>query len=168
MVERRALDLYTLHRVVQIEGKFLNQQLITNCIPFIFKVDLKMQLKNENGPKCHKEWVIKLVKVLVRYLKLIMKDFFFHLMFSKQAKLLMWYVNFTENNFSVIITFSFQKLEENNAEDIEKADKDYKPHGIVSRMQIKPPPEKNARRSKRFDNNDESKTEVSIFTVKFF
>lgn len=39
-------------------------------------------------------------------------------------------------------------------------DKDYKPHGIVSRMQIKPPPEKNARRSKRFENDD-NKTEVS-------
>lgn len=36
-------------------------------------------------------------------------------------------------------------------------------------MQIKPPPEKNARRSKRFENNDDSKAEVcfKIFSYKF-
>lgn len=56
-------------------------------------------------------------------------------------------------------SFLFQKLEENNSPS-KDSDKDYKPHGIVSRMQIKPPPEKNARRSKRFEN-DENKTEVS-------
>lgn len=37
-------------------------------------------------------------------------------------------------------------------EESEKADKDYKPHGIVGRMAIKPPPEKHARRSKRFES----------------
>lgn len=52
-------------------------------------------------------------------------------------------------------------MEENNSPS-KDTDKDYKPHGIVSRMQIKPPPEKNARRSKRFENDD-NKTEVSIF-----
>lgn len=36
-------------------------------------------------------------------------------------------------------------------EENEKGDKDYKPHGIVGRMAIKPPPEKHARRSKRFE-----------------
>ncbi|KAJ8945625.1 hypothetical protein NQ314_009156 [Rhamnusium bicolor] len=54
---------------------------------------------------------------------------------------------------------------EHGSEDTEKADKDYKPHGIVSRMQIKPPPEKNARRSKRFEN-DESKTENLALKIK--
>lgn len=36
-----------------------------------------------------------------------------------------------------------------------KDDKDYKPHGIVGRMAIKPPVEKHARRSKRFENDAE-------------
>lgn len=37
------------------------------------------------------------------------------------------------------------------SEECEKADKDYKPHGILGRMAVKPPPEKHARRSKRFE-----------------
>lgn len=43
----------------------------------------------------------------------------------------------------------------------EKKDRDYKPHGIISRQQIKPPTEKFSRRSKRF-NAQEEKQEVSI------
>lgn len=43
----------------------------------------------------------------------------------------------------------------------EKKDRDYKPHGIISRQQIKPPPEKFSRRSKRFSGQEE-KQEVSI------
>lgn len=37
----------------------------------------------------------------------------------------------------------------------EKKDRDYKPHGIISRQQIKPPPEKFSRRSKRFSGKDD-------------
>lgn len=44
-----------------------------------------------------------------------------------------------------------------------KDDKDYKPHGIVGRMAIKPPVEKHARRSKRFEND----TEVGVFFFFF-
>lgn len=43
----------------------------------------------------------------------------------------------------------------------EKKDRDYKPHGIISRQQIKPPTEKFSRRSKRFSGQEE-KQEVSI------
>lgn len=53
-----------------------------------------------------------------------------------------------------------QKIEQDAQEDTaEKEDKDYKPHGIVGRMAIKPPVEKHARRSKRFEN-DTDKSEV--------
>lgn len=37
----------------------------------------------------------------------------------------------------------------------EKKDRDYKPHGIISRQQIKPPTEKFSRRSKRYSGQDE-------------
>lgn len=43
----------------------------------------------------------------------------------------------------------------------EKRDRDYKPHGIISRQQIKPPNEKFSRRSKRYSGQDE-KQDVSI------
>lgn len=43
----------------------------------------------------------------------------------------------------------------------EKKDRDYKPHGIISRQQIKPPNEKFSRRSKRFTGQEE-KQDVSI------
>lgn len=55
---------------------------------------------------------------------------------------------------------SFQKIEP-ETEVIEKKDRDYKPHGIISRQQIKPPNEKFSRRSKRFSGQDE-KTEPGI------
>lgn len=47
-------------------------------------------------------------------------------------------------------------MEQDTAEDDIKEDKDYKPHGIVGRMAIKPPMEKHARRSKRFENEAEN------------
>lgn len=37
----------------------------------------------------------------------------------------------------------------------EKKDRDYKPHGIISRQQIKPPNEKFSRRSKRFAGSED-------------
>lgn len=52
----------------------------------------------------------------------------------------------------------------------EKIDKDYKPHGIISRQSVKPPPDKHARRSKRFDNSDEKEdktVEVCLYILSF-
>lgn len=51
---------------------------------------------------------------------------------------------------------------------MEKVDKDYKPHGIISRQSIKPSPEKHARRSKRFENMNlplETDKDVSICSM---
>lgn len=48
-----------------------------------------------------------------------------------------------------------QKIEPESDEKNEKRDRDYKPHGIISRQQIKPPNEKFSRRSKRFSGQDE-------------
>lgn len=64
-----------------------------------------------------------------------------------------------------------QKIEQSPEEDGEKEDKDYKPHGIVGRMAIKPPMEKHARRSKRFENDeakvkDDSKDDESNKELK--
>lgn len=53
----------------------------------------------------------------------------------------------------VDILLLFQKHDLPSGEDNIKDDKDYKPHGIVGRMAIKPPIEKHARRSKRFEND---------------
>ncbi|CAH1103658.1 unnamed protein product [Psylliodes chrysocephalus] len=130
MVERRALDLYTLHRVVQIEGGFENAT------------------KERKWSKVSQRMGYQVGKSIGTILKTHYERLLFPFDVFKAGK-------------TVDV-----KLEENNAEDIEKADKDYKPHGIVSRMQIKPPPEKNARRSKRFDNNDESKTENLALKIK--
>lgn len=48
--------------------------------------------------------------------------------------------------------YLLQKLEPKDDYN-EKVDKDYKPHGIINRQQIKPPPEKHARRSKRYETD---------------
>lgn len=60
-----------------------------------------------------------------------------------------------------LIDFFAQKIESPD-EGNEKTDKDYKPHGIINRMAVKPPSDKNARRSKRFEANDKDKTEVGL------
>ncbi|XP_056645626.1 lysine-specific demethylase 5 isoform X2 [Diorhabda sublineata] len=122
MVERRALDLYTLHRVVQIEGGFDN----------VTKERKWSKISQRMGYQAGKS------------IGTILKTHYERLLYPFDV-------------FKAGKTLDV-KLED-IADDIEKADKDYKPHGIVSRMQIKPPPEKNARRSKRFDINDESKTD---------
>ncbi|KAG5885696.1 hypothetical protein JTB14_002310 [Gonioctena quinquepunctata] len=128
MVERRALDLYTLHRVVQLEGGFDN---VT---------------KERKWSKVSHRMGYQVGKSIGTILKTHYERLLFPFDVFKQGK-------------SVEV-----KLEE-NPESAEKSDKDYKPHGIVSRMQIKPPPEKNARRSKRFEN-DECKTENLALKIK--
>lgn len=128
MVERRALDLYTLHRVVQFEGGFEN---VT---------------KDRKWSKISQRMGYQVGKSIGTILKTHYERLLYPFDVFKQGK-------------TVDIKF------EQTSEDTEKADKDYKPHGIVNRMQIKPPPEKNARRSKRFEN-DESKTENLALKIK--
>lgn len=120
MVEKRALDLYTLHRIVQTEGGFENAGRERKWSKIALRMGYPPGKSVGTILKTHYERLLYPFDVF------------------KQGKT----VNI--------------KLEEND--DLEKADKDYKPHGIVGRMAIKPPPEKNARRSKRFENDD-SKTE---------
>ncbi|XP_049817901.1 lysine-specific demethylase lid isoform X3 [Aethina tumida] len=117
MVEKRALDLYTLHRIVQHEGGF-------ECASKDRKWS-KISIRMGYPPGKSIGTILK-----THYERLLYPFDVF-----KQGKTL---------NI---------KLEE-NGDELEKADKDYKPHGIVGRMAIKPPPEKNARRSKRFENDD--------------
>ncbi|KAJ8923502.1 hypothetical protein NQ315_010080 [Exocentrus adspersus] len=128
MVERRALDLYTLHRVVQLEGGF-------ECVT-----------KDRKWSKVSQRMGYQIGKSIGTILKTHYERLLYPFDVFKQGK-----------------TMDI-KIEQ-TSEDTEKADKDYKPHGIVNRMQIKPPPEKNARRSKRFEN-DESKTENLALKIK--
>ncbi|KAJ8985893.1 hypothetical protein NQ317_006267 [Molorchus minor] len=128
MVERRALDLYTLHRVVQIEGGFEN---VT---------------KDRKWSRVSQRMGYQIGKSIGTILKTHYERLLYPFDVFKSGKTV---------NIKI----------EQNSEETEKADKDYKPHGIVSRMQIKPPPEKNARRSKRFEN-DESKTESLALKIK--
>ncbi|CAH0562135.1 unnamed protein product [Brassicogethes aeneus] len=128
MVEKRALDLYTLHRIVQLEGGF-------DCASKERKWS-KISIRMGYPPGKSIGTILK-----THYERLLYPFDVF-----KQGKT----VNI--------------KLEE-NTEEVEKADKDYKPHGIVGRMAIKPPPEKNARRSKRFENDD-SKTDNLALKIK--
>lgn len=51
--------------------------------------------------------------------------------------------------------FLFSQKIEPEIDENEKKDRDYKPHGIISRQQIKPPQEKFSRRSKRFVGQDD-------------
>ncbi|CAG9816933.1 unnamed protein product [Phaedon cochleariae] len=130
MVERRALDLYTLHRVVQIEGGFDN---VT---------------RERKWSKVSHKMGYQVGKSIGTILKTHYERLLFPFDVFKQGK-------------------SVELKLDDSPEDVEKTDKDYKPHGIVSRMQIKPPPEKNARRSKRFENTDsDCKTENLALKIK--
>lgn len=55
-------------------------------------------------------------------------------------------------NSNLLSRCDSQKIEPKEEPSNDKVDKDYKPHGIISRQSIKPPPEKHARRSKRNEN----------------
>lgn len=74
--------------------------------------------------------------------------------FKDQSSFLLGHM-FSQLNIKICSCFFFQKIEP-EVEVTEKKDKDYKPHGIISRQQIKPPQEKFSRRSKRFANSSDS------------
>ncbi|XP_050314054.1 lysine-specific demethylase lid [Anthonomus grandis grandis] len=125
MVERRVLDLYTLHRVVQIEGGF---EEVTKQRKWS-KVSVRMgyQIGKNVGT--------------------ILKQHYERLLYP----------------FDVFKEGKRMPLNLDNPESgSDKTDKDYKPHGIVNRMAVKPPSDKNARRSKRFETNDKDKTEIEL------
>ncbi|KAF5292984.1 hypothetical protein FQR65_LT11102 [Abscondita terminalis] len=123
MVEKRALDLYTLHRLVQREG-------------------------GSDSVSKERKW--SKIAVLMGYpsgkgIGTILKTHYERLLFP--------YDIFRQGK-SVNI-----KVEEEGTEGLEKIekDKDYKPHGIVGRMNVKPPPDIHFRRSKRYDTDTDTK-----------
>ncbi|XP_046747489.1 lysine-specific demethylase lid isoform X3 [Diprion similis] len=119
LVERKALDLYSLHRIVTEEGgietvtKERRWAKIANRIGYPSGRSVGSILKN------HYERILYPFDVF------------------KQGK-----------------TLTDIKIEPEGDVN-EKKDRDYKPHGIISRQQIKPPNEKFSRRSKRFAGTDE-------------
>jgi histone demethylase JARID1 len=118
MVEKRCIDLYTLHSIVQSQGGF---EQVTKDRKWS-KVAINMgypQGKSSIGT--------------------ILKTHYERLIYPFDL-------------FKLGKTLNFKMTSPIN-EESEKADKDYKPHGIVGRMAIKPPPEKHARRSKRFETD---------------
>lgn len=123
MVEKRALDLYSLHRVVMLEGGF---ESVTRDRKWS-RISIRLgypQGKNVGSTlKNHYE------------------------------KLLFPFDVFKAGKVVDI------KVDPNDTS-VDKTLKDYKPHGIVSRMQVKPPNDKNARRSKRFEAQAQEKLEM--------
>lgn len=116
MVERKALDLYSLHRIVQEEG------------------GLEQATKERKWSK---------VAHLMQYppgksIGAILKGHYERIL----------------HPFDI---YTSGKIIDIKLELSESDDKDYKPHGIVSRQQIAPPNETTARRSKRFANMNASK-----------
>ncbi|KAK5639199.1 hypothetical protein RI129_011691 [Pyrocoelia pectoralis] len=128
MIEKRALDLYTLHRLVQKEG---------------------------GSDHVTKERKWSKIAALMGYpagkgIGTILKSHFDRLLFP--------YDIFREGK-SVKI-----KVEPDATETVKlEKDTDYKPHGIVGRMTVKPPSDKHFRRSKRYesDPDKESKSETA-------
>lgn len=116
MVERKALDLYSLHRIVQEEG------------------GLEQATKERKWSK---------VAHMMQYppgksIGAILKGHYERIL----------------HPFDI---YTSGKIIDIKLEVSESDDKDYKPHGIVSRQQIAPPNETTARRSKRFANMNASK-----------
>ncbi|CAH1122938.1 unnamed protein product [Ceutorhynchus assimilis] len=127
MVEKKGLDLYTLHRIVKREGGFnevTKQRKWTKV-----SIHLGYQIGQNVGPilKQHYERLIYPFDV------------------SKEGK-------------KVPITI---EINEGRRHEI-PTDKDYKPHGIVNRMAVKPPSVNNSRRPKRFKTTESDKTEIEL------
>ncbi|XP_044742185.1 lysine-specific demethylase lid-like isoform X2 [Chrysoperla carnea] len=126
MVERRALDLYSLHRIVQEEG---GHECATKERKWS-KIAARLGYPQGKGVgtilKGHYERILYPFDVF------------------RQGK-----------------TLADIKIEP-EPEDNEKVDKDYKPHGIVCRQQIKPPVEKHARRSKRYETTEKTEKTTKI------
>ncbi|KAL0125081.1 hypothetical protein PUN28_004314 [Cardiocondyla obscurior] len=125
LVERKALDLYSLHKIVTDEGG----------IETVTKERRWAKIANKLGYPSGRS----VGSILKNHYERILYPFDVF----KQGK-----------------TLSDLKFEP-DSDASEKRDRDYKPHGIISRQQIKPPNEKFSRRSKRFSGQEE-KQDVSI------
>ncbi|XP_015598922.1 lysine-specific demethylase lid isoform X2 [Cephus cinctus] len=129
LVERKALDLYSLHRIVTSEGG----------IEIVTKERRWAKIANKLGYPSGRS----VGSILKNHYERILYPFDVF----KQGKIL------TDIKF------------EPDSEANEKKDRDYKPHGIISRQQIKPPNEKFSRRSKRFTGQEE-KQESTVSPIK--
>lgn len=125
LVERKALDLYSLHKIVTDEGG----------IETVTRDRRWAKIANKLGYPSGRS----VGSILKNHYERILYPFDVF----KQGK-----------------TLTDIKIEP-DSNVTEKKDRDYKPHGIISRQQIKPPTEKFSRRSKRFSGQEE-KQEVSI------
>ncbi|XP_011267451.1 lysine-specific demethylase lid isoform X2 [Camponotus floridanus] len=125
LVERKALDLYSLHKIVTDEGG----------IETVTKERRWAKIANKLGYPSGRS----VGSILKNHYERILYPFDVF----KQGK-----------------TLSDIKIEPESDLN-EKRDRDYKPHGIISRQQIKPPNEKFSRRSKRYSGQEE-KQDVSI------
>ncbi|KAH0955440.1 hypothetical protein HN011_007212 [Eciton burchellii] len=125
LVERKALDLYSLHKIVTDEGG----------IETVTKERRWAKIANKLGYPSGRS----VGSILKNHYERILYPFDVF----KQGK-----------------TLSDIKIEPDSDVN-EKRDRDYKPHGIISRQQIKPPNEKFSRRSKRYSGQEE-KQDVSI------
>ncbi|XP_058808329.1 lysine-specific demethylase 5 isoform X2 [Phymastichus coffea] len=119
LVERKALDLYSLHRIVTEEGG----------IETVTKERRWAKVANKLGYPSG------------RSVGSILKSHYERILYPFDI-------------FKLGKTLTDIKIEPESDVN-EKKDRDYKPHGIISRQQIKPPQEKFSRRSKRFSGQDE-------------
>ncbi|XP_033211975.1 lysine-specific demethylase lid isoform X3 [Belonocnema kinseyi] len=126
LVERKALDLYSLHRIVTSEGG----------IETVTKERRWAKIANKLGYPSGRS----VGSILKNHYERILYPFDVF----KQGK-----------------TLTDIKIEP-EIDANEKKDRDYKPHGIISRQQIKPPAVKFSRRSKRFAGQEENKDAVSL------
>ncbi|XP_034936200.1 lysine-specific demethylase lid isoform X2 [Chelonus insularis] len=126
LVEKKALDLYSLHKIVSEEGG----------IETVRRERRWAKIANKLGYPSGKS----VGSILKNHYERILYPFDVF----KQGK-----------------TLGDIKIEAPENEVNEKKDRDYKPHGIISRQQIKPPTAKFSRRSKRFAGQDD-KQDVAV------
>ncbi|KAG5307579.1 KDM5A demethylase, partial [Pseudoatta argentina] len=149
LVERKALDLYSLHKIVTDEGKFYLYifYLFRTYSTFNFYVLFIGGIETVTKERRWAKIANKLGYPSGRSVGSILKNHYERILYPfdvfKQGK-----------------TLSDIKIEPDSDVN-EKKDRDYKPHGIISRQQIKPPNEKFSRRSKRFSGQEE-KQDISI------
>ncbi|KAG5337753.1 KDM5A demethylase, partial [Acromyrmex heyeri] len=150
LVERKALDLYSLHKIVTDEGKFylyIFYLFRTLYYTFNFYVLFIGGIETVTKERRWAKIANKLGYPSGRSVGSILKNHYERILYPfdvfKQGK-----------------TLSDIKIEPDSDVN-EKKDRDYKPHGIISRQQIKPPNEKFSRRSKRFSGQEE-KQDISI------
>ncbi|XP_050452025.1 lysine-specific demethylase 5A isoform X1 [Cataglyphis hispanica] len=130
LVERKALDLYSLHKIVTDEGG----------IETVTKERRWAKIANKLGYPSGRS----VGSILKNHYERILYPFDVF----KQGK-----------------TLSDIKFEPDSDVN-EKRDRDYKPHGIISRQQIKPPNEKFSRRSKRYSGKEEKQDVIKAEDCK--